>query len=61
MPSRDWNQLDTRVGKNTETWTLDREQLDDVAFFGGMIFPLPVSGAALAEAPEKLMPSELEL
>jgi len=35
-PSRDWNQLSLRMGKNTETWTLDGEQLNDVSFFGGI-------------------------
>lgn len=35
-PSRDWNQLGPRIGKNTETWTLDGEQLNDVTFFGGI-------------------------
>ena len=35
-PSRDWNQLSARIGKNTETWTLDGEQLNDVTFFGGI-------------------------
>lgn len=35
-PSRDWNLLDTKAGKNTETWTLDGEQLNDVTFYGGI-------------------------
>lgn len=35
-PPRDWNQLGVRVGKNTETWTLDGEQLNDITFFGGI-------------------------
>ncbi len=35
-PSRDWNQLSTRVGKKTETWTLDGAVLNDVTFFGGI-------------------------
>lgn len=35
-PNRDWNRLDAKVGKNTETWTLDGEQLNDVTFFGGI-------------------------
>ena len=35
-PSRDWNRLGTKAGKNTETWTLDGEQLNDVTFFGGI-------------------------
>lgn len=35
-PARDWNQLGERIGKRTETWTLDGEQLNDVTFFGGI-------------------------
>ncbi len=35
-PSRDWNQLGTRIGKKTETWTLDGAVLNDVTFFGGI-------------------------
>lgn len=35
-PSRDWNQLRTRIGKKTETWTLDGAVLNDVTFFGGI-------------------------
>ncbi len=35
-PSRDWNRLSENAGKNTETWTLDGEQLNDLTFFGGI-------------------------
>ncbi|WP_066479411.1 MULTISPECIES: hypothetical protein [unclassified Sphingomonas] len=35
-PDRDWNRLDQKPGKNTETWTLDGEQLNDVTFFAGI-------------------------
>lgn len=35
-PSRDWNQLGARIGKKTETWTLDGAVLNDVTFFGGI-------------------------
>lgn len=35
-PSRDWNRLSGKVGKNTETWTLDGGQLNDVTFYGGI-------------------------
>lgn len=35
-PARDWNSLSKKMGKNTETWTLDGEQLNDVSFFGGV-------------------------
>ena len=35
-PSRSWNRLDGRLGKFTETWTLDGAPLNDVTFFGGI-------------------------
>lgn len=35
-PSRDWNRLSESAGKNTEIWTLDGEQLNDVTFYGGI-------------------------
>lgn len=35
-PSRDWNELGTKIGKQTETWTLDGAYLNDVTFFGGI-------------------------
>ena len=35
-PTRDWNSLNKTIGKNTETWTTDGEQLNDVTFFGGI-------------------------
>ncbi|RYY29279.1 MAG: hypothetical protein EOP62_00065 [Sphingomonadales bacterium] len=35
-PSRDWNRLSEDVGKNTESWTLDGGQLNDLTFFGGI-------------------------
>ena len=73
-PSRDWNQLSARIGKNTETWTLDGEQLNDVTFFGGIEpgkplvkekskkrEPLPkfTKSTLLAEVPELLPSGEL--
>lgn len=35
-PLRDWNQLSGTIGKNTESWTLDGGQLNDVTFYGGI-------------------------
>jgi hypothetical protein len=35
-PSRDWNCLDAKPGKDVEVWTLDGEQLNDVTFYGGI-------------------------
>lgn len=35
-PSRDWNRLRGKIGKQTESWTLDGGQLNDVTFFGGI-------------------------
>src|SRR3546814_13308880 len=34
-PGRDWNRLDAKAGKNTETWTLEGDQLNEDTFFGG--------------------------
>lgn len=68
-PSRDWNRLKGKIGKRTETWTLDGEQLNDVTFFGGIEAgdplvkerskkraPLPkfTSSTLLVEVPELL-------
>ena len=36
VPGRDWNRLDGKIGKNTERWTLDGPQLNDVIFYGGI-------------------------
>lgn len=41
-PSRDWNRLDTSIGKQTETWTVDGEQLNDITFFGGIAHGSPL-------------------
>lgn len=69
VPPRDWNRLDVRLGKNTETWTIDGEQLNDITFFAGIEpgkplvrernkkrEPLPKFSAAtlLVEVPELL-------
>ena len=35
-PTHDWNSLDKTIGKNTETWTMDGERLNDITFFGGV-------------------------
>ena len=35
-PTREWNKLDGKLGKHTETWTLDGRQLNDVTFFAGV-------------------------
>lgn len=68
-PSRDWNRLAYAPGKNTELWTLDGEDLNDVTFFAGIEAgeplirevskkrkPLPkfTSGTLLVEVPELL-------
>lgn len=34
-PDRDWNKLSARPGRNSETWTLDGELLNDLVFYGG--------------------------
>jgi hypothetical protein len=68
-PSRDWNRLSAKIGKNTESWTLDGGQLNDVTFYGGIVpgnplvkerskkkEPLPkfTSTTLLVEVPELL-------
>lgn len=68
-PSRDWNRLNGKIGKRTETWTLDGEQLNNVTFYGGIEAgdplvkerskkrePLPkfTSSTLLVEVPELL-------
>lgn len=35
-PDRDWNKLSQRPGRNSETWTLDGELLNDMSFYGGI-------------------------
>lgn len=35
-PPRDWNRLDINIGKNTETWSTDGVQLNDITFFAGI-------------------------
>ena len=36
VPASDWNRLNGNVGKNTENWTQDGAQLNDLTFFGGI-------------------------
>ncbi len=35
-PSKDWNRLGGRVGRNAESWTLDGLALNDLTFYGGI-------------------------
>jgi hypothetical protein len=35
-PSKDWNRLGGRVGRNAESWTLDGLSLNDLTFYGGI-------------------------
>jgi hypothetical protein len=35
-PGMDWNKLNQRPGRDSETWTLDGELLNDVSFYGGI-------------------------
>ncbi len=41
-PTRDWNRVSGRIGKNVETWTLDGTQLNDVTFFAGIAVGNPL-------------------
>jgi len=36
VPSREWNKLGARPGRNTESWTLDGAPLNEVTFYGGI-------------------------
>ena len=51
-PSRDWNKLSGSLGKKTETWTLDGEQLNDLTFYGG----IPVGSPLVKERSKKREP-----
>jgi hypothetical protein len=35
-PGNEWNKLGARPGRNSETWTLDGDLLNDVTFYGGI-------------------------
>lgn len=35
-PDREWNKLGARPGRNSETWTLDGDDLNGVNFYGGI-------------------------
>ncbi|MDF0489517.1 hypothetical protein PX554_15375 [Sphingomonas sp. H39-1-10] len=35
-PDREWNKMGARPGRNSETWTLDGDGLNDVTFYGGI-------------------------
>lgn len=36
LPPDEWNKLGARPGRNSETWTLDGDELNDVTFYGGI-------------------------
>ena len=36
MPDREWNKMGARPGRNSETWTIDGDGLNDVTFYGGI-------------------------
>ncbi|SNS83424.1 hypothetical protein SAMN06295912_11860 [Sphingomonas laterariae] len=38
----EWNKLGRRLGPNTETWTIDGDELNDVTFYGGIADGLPI-------------------
>ena len=35
-PDREWNRMGARPGRNSETWTIDGDGLNDVTFYGGI-------------------------
>jgi hypothetical protein len=51
-PARDWNKLGGSPGKNTETWTLDGEQLNNLTFYGG----IPAGSPLVKERSKKKEP-----
>ena len=36
-PDHEWNKMGARPGRNSETWTLDGDGLNDVTFYGGVV------------------------
>jgi hypothetical protein len=36
QPSIEWNKMGARPGRNSETWTLDGDGLNDLTFYGGI-------------------------
>ncbi len=42
VPDREWNKMGARPGRNSETWTLDGPQLNDLAFYGGIESGMPL-------------------
>ena len=43
-PVNEWNRLEERRGRRSETWTLDGEALNDVTFYGGILPGKPLFG-----------------
>jgi hypothetical protein len=35
-PAHEWNKMGARPGRNSETWTLDGDTLNDLTFYGGI-------------------------
>jgi hypothetical protein len=36
LPTNEWNKLGARPGRNSETWTIDGDELNDLTFYGGI-------------------------
>lgn len=36
-PDREWNKMGARPGRNSESWTLDGDGLNDITFYGGIV------------------------
>ncbi len=36
MPDREWNKMGARPGRNSESWTIDGDGLNEVTFYGGI-------------------------
>ena len=35
-PNREWNKMGARPGRNSESWTIDGDPLNDLSFYGGI-------------------------
>lgn len=35
-PDREWNKMGARPGRNSESWTIDGDGLNEVNFYGGI-------------------------
>lgn len=41
-PASEWNKLGARPGRNSESWTLDGDLLNEISFYGGIVDGKPL-------------------